>query len=426
MLGALAVGETRVEGLLEGEDVLATAAAMRAMGSRIERAPDGAWHIHGVGVGGLLQPTLPLDMGNSGTSARLIAGLIASHAIEATLVGDASLSARPMQRIIEPLSRMGARFTSRGGRLPLHIQGRAPATPIAYRMPVASAQVKTAVLLAGLNAPGITRVIEPAATRDHGERMLAAFGAEVETAALAGGGRAISIRGEAELRPQRLTVPGDISSAAFPLVAALVVPGSELGIQNVGLNPTRTGLLDALSAMGARIVVDAAQDAGEPVGILKVRHQGLRGAEIPPEIAPRMIDEYPILMVAAAFAEGATVMRGLGELRVKESDRLAVMAEGLRAAGAEVEELDDGIVIHGTGGEPLPGGAVVRSRLDHRIAMSFAVLGLGTREPVIIDDARPIATSFPGFQSLMEALGARRQEADAYPTKASRNATLAR
>ncbi len=223
MLGALAVGETRVEGLLEGEDVLATAAAMRAMGSRIERAPDGAWHIHGVGVGGLLPPTLPLDMGNSGTSARLIAGLIASHAIEATLVGDASLSARPMQRIIEPLSRMGARFTSRGGRLPLHILGRAPATPIAYRMPVASAQVKTAVLLAGLNAPGITRVIEPAATRDHGERMLAAFGAEVETAALAGGGRAISIRGEAELRPQRLTVPGDISSAAFPLVAAALI-----------------------------------------------------------------------------------------------------------------------------------------------------------------------------------------------------------
>jgi 3-phosphoshikimate 1-carboxyvinyltransferase len=407
MLGALAVGETVIDGLLEGEDVHATAAAMRAMGAHAERDAEGRWRVHGVGVGGLLQPSGVLEMGNSGTSTRLLAGLVASHAIRATFVGDASLSKRPMQRIITPLSQMGARFSGNGDRLPMTVEGACPALPIEYRLPVASAQVKSAVLLAGLNAPGITRVIESVPTRDHSERMLRGFGADLTVETLQDGARLISLRGEAELKPQRITVPGDISSAAFPLVAALVVPGSEVVIENVGLNPTRTGIIDALAMLGLEVVVeDRGEAGGEPVGALRIRHAMLKGGEIDPMIAPLMIDEYPILMVAAAFANGITVMRGLDELRVKESDRLAVMAAGLAACGVPVEELEDGIIIHGSGGAPVPGGATVASHLDHRIAMSFAVLGLNAKAPVVVDDARPIATSFPDFLPLMQRMGA--------------------
>jgi 3-phosphoshikimate 1-carboxyvinyltransferase len=408
MLSALAVGESVVEGLLEGEDVLATAAAMRAMGAQIERGADGRWTIDGVGVGGLLQPGKALDMGNSGTSTRLLMGLVASHPITATFVGDASLSQRPMARVIEPLSLMGGDFSSSpGGRLPLMLRGISPAVPIAYRLPVASAQVKSAILLAGLNTPGITRVIEPVPTRDHSERMLRGFGAALTVEQDADGTRIISIRGEVDLRPQHIVVPGDPSSAAFPAVAALLVAGSDVVIENVGLNPTRAGLFEVLRMMGGNITfVDRREVGGEPVADLHVRGSSLRGIEVPPEIAPSMIDEFPVLFVAAALAEGRTVLRGLGELRVKESDRLAVMAEGLRAIGARVEETEDGLIIDGTGGEPLAGGATIAAHLDHRIAMSFAVAGLVSRAPVIIDDMAPVATSFPIFADLMRMLGA--------------------
>lgn len=408
MLSALAVGESRIEGLLEGEDVLATAAAMRAMGATISRDADGAWRVSGVGVGGLLQPATALDMGNSGTSTRLLMGLVASHPITATFIGDASLSKRPMARVIDPLSTMGAAITaSPGGRLPLMVRGACPAVPIAYRLPVASAQVKSAILLAGLNTPGITEVIEPVPTRDHSERMLAGFGAELTVERAPDGTRHIRITGEAELRPQAITVPGDPSSAAFPIVAATLVPGSAVTIENVGLNDTRAGLVTALRLMGAAIeAVNPRDVGGEPVADLVVRHAALTGAEIPPELAPSMIDEYPILFVAAALARGRTVMRGLEELRVKESDRLATMAEGLRAIGTRVEELDDGLIVEGTGGDPLPGGATIASHLDHRIAMSFAVAGLVSARPVTIDDMAPVATSFPDFTHLLGRLGA--------------------
>lgn len=407
MLSALAVGESRVEGLLEGEDVLATAAALRAMGAHIVRDAD-AWRIHGVGVGGLLQPEAALDMGNSGTSTRLLMGLIASHAITATFTGDASLSKRPMNRVIEPLALMGADVTaSPGGRLPLMLRGLCPAVPISYRLPVASAQVKSAVLLAGLNIPGCTTVIEPVATRDHSERMLKGFGAELSVDEDADGARVITIRGEAELKPQHIVVPGDPSSAAFPVVAALLVPGSEVTVANVGLNPTRAALFDVLQAMGGNIeFANRRQVGGEPVADIVVRHSVLKGIETPVETVAAMVDEYPILFVAAALAEGRTVARGLEELRVKESDRIAVMAEGLRAIGARVEELEDGLIIEGTGGDPLPGGATIAARLDHRIAMSFAVAGLVSKAAVTIDDIGPVATSFPGFTKLMTDLGA--------------------
>jgi len=410
MLSALAIGESVVEGLLEGEDVLATAAAMRAMGADIVRGDDGVWRIHGVGVGGLLQPQAALDMGNSGTSTRLLMGLIASHAITACLIGDASLSKRPMGRVIDPLSRMGAEFTpSPGGRLPLMMRGATPAIPIEYRLPVASAQVKSAVLLAGLNTPGVTRVIEPIATRDHSERMLRGFGATLEVEEV-DGARVISITGEAELRPQHIVVPGDPSSAAFPVVAALLTPGSEVTVENVGLNPTRAGLYEVLRAMGADLrFVNERVVGGEPVADIAVRASTLRGVDVPPEIAPAMIDEFPILFVAAALAEGRTVTRGLEELRVKESDRLAVMAEGLRRCGARVEEREDGLVIDGSDGTPLAGNErepVIDARLDHRIAMSFAVAGLASRDAVAIDDMGPVATSFPGFAAMMTTLGA--------------------
>jgi len=409
MLSALAVGESRVEGLLEGEDVLATAAAMRAMGATIERGADGAWTIHGVGVGGLLQPETALDMGNSGTSTRLLMGLVASHAITCTFIGDASLSKRPMGRVIEPLSQMGADITaSPGGRLPLMIRGLCPAVPIDYRLPVASAQVKSAVLLAGLNTPGITRVIEPIATRDHSERMLRGFGAEL-TVEEVDGARLISIRGEAELKPQQIVVPGDPSSAAFPIVAALLVPGSDIVVENVGLNPTRAGLYEVLRAMGADLTFENERTVGgEPVADIHVRHSQLTGIEVRPDIAPSMIDEFPILFVAAALAKGRTVTRGLEELRVKESDRLALMARGLARLGVSVEETPDGLIIEGRDGTPFAtnAGTTIAAELDHRIAMSFAIAGLVSREPVEIDDMSPVATSFPTFDAMLRDLGA--------------------
>jgi 3-phosphoshikimate 1-carboxyvinyltransferase len=406
MLSALAVGESRVSGLLEGHDVLATAAAMRAMGADIARRDDGEWRIHGVGVGGLLQPQGALDMGNSGTSTRLLMGLVASHPITATFIGDASLSGRPMGRVIDPLSQMGADIgASPGGRLPLMVRGLAPAIPLSYRLPMASAQVKSAILLAGLNTPGITEVIEPVPTRDHSERMLRGFGADVTVDTDSSGTRHIRIVGEAELKPQTIVVPGDPSSAAFFIVAALIVPGSDITITNVGLNPTRAGLIEVLKAMGGDIeLADARDVGGEPVADLRVRHSALKGMEVDPALAPSMIDEFPILFIAAALAQGRTVTTGLDELRVKESDRLAVMATGLKAIGARIEEKDDGLVIEGSGGDPLPGGATVAGHLDHRICMSFAVAGLVSEAPVTIDDIAPIATSFPNFETLLAGL----------------------
>ncbi len=404
MFGALAVGETRVTGLLEGEDVLATAAAMRAMGATIEKQGD-AWSIHGVGVGGLLQPEHPLDMGNSGTSTRLLLGLLASHDITATFTGDASLSKRPMGRVIEPLSQMGASFeASDGGTLPLTMRGAQPTVPIEYRLPVASAQVKSAVLLAGLNTPGITTVIEPVPTRDHSERMLRGFGAELEVEEK-DGERIIRIRGEAELKPQEVVVPGDPSSAAFFIVAALITEGSDLVIENVGLNPTRAGLIGVLRDMGGNIEeLERREVGGEPVADLRVRHSRLTGIVIDPAVAPSMIDEFPVLFVAAALANGTTRTRGLGELRVKESDRLSAMANALKLAGAQVEETEDGLTIHGSDGEPLNGtnGESVTTHLDHRIAMAMAVAGLASKDGVEVDDIAPIQTSFPNFITLLD------------------------
>ncbi len=405
MFAALAVGTSHITGLLEGEDVLATAAALRAMGAGIERTGDGEWRVDGVGVGGLLQPAGALDMGNSGTSTRLLMGLVASHPITATFTGDASLSARPMGRVIEPLSQMGAEITaSPGGTLPLMVRGISPAVPISYTLPVASAQVKSAVLLAGLNTPGVTRVIEPVATRDHSERMLRGFGAAL-TVEATNRGRVISITGEAELRPQTITVPGDPSSAAFWLVAGSIVPGSDLVVRNVGLNVTRTGLIAALRLMGADITeLDAREVGGESVADLRVRHAALSAIDVPPDLAPSMIDEYPVLFVAAAFAKGRTVARGAHELRVKESDRIAAMRDALEACGVACEEFEDGLAITGTGGGAIPGGARIASKLDHRIAMSMAVAGLHAAGPVTIDDVSPVATSYPVFFQSLDAV----------------------
>lgn len=406
MLSALAVGQSRISGLLEGEDVLATAAAMRAMGARIERNGDGEWVVHGVGVGGLLQPANALDMGNSGTSTRLLMGLVASHAIQATFIGDASLSQRPMGRVIDPLSLTGAEFTaSPGGRLPLMVRGLCPAVPIRYRLPVASAQVKSAVLLAGLNIPGITEVIEPVPTRDHSERMLAGFGADISVETDAQGVRHIRLVGEAELQPQQIEVPGDPSSAAFPIVAALITPGSEVTVTHVGMNPTRTGIFRMLEAMGADLRYSNERTVGgEPVADITARHSALTGIAVPPDVAPSMIDEFPVFFVAASMAQGRTTTSGLDELRVKESDRLALMATGLTAIGAQIEEREDGLVIDGSGGEPLAGGATIASALDHRIAMSFAVAGHNVRHAITVDDVSPIATSFPTFEAMLAEL----------------------
>lgn len=403
MFGALAVGETRVSGLLEGEDVMATAAAMRELGAQIEKQGD-EWCIRGAGIGGLLQPRNALDMGNSGTSTRLLMGLLASQAISATFVGDASLSGRPMNRVIEPLSRIGASFeASPGGTLPLTVHGTYPAVPIEYRLPVASAQVKSAVLLAGLNTPGITTVIEPVPTRDHTERMLKGFGIPVEVAEH-NGERIISITGEMDLTAQHVIVPGDPSSAAFFIVAALVTEGSDLVIENVGLNPTRAGLVEVLRQMGGSIEeLEPRVVGGEPVADLRVKHSQLEGMNVDPAIAPAMIDEFPVLFVAASLAKGTTTTSGLDELRVKESDRLTAMAKALALAGANVTEREDGLVIEGTDGAPLPGtaGKPVTTHLDHRIAMSMAVAGLASTEGVEVDDIAPIRTSFPNFMDLL-------------------------
>ena len=403
MFGALAVGETRIAGLLEGEDVLRTAAAMRALGAEVVRDGPGAWRVAGRGIGGLIEPAEVLDMGNSGTAARLLAGILASHPIFAVLTGDASLRRRPMRRVTEPLALCGARFDGRaGGRLPLAVRGAADALPIEYRLPVASAQVKSAVLLCGLNAAGLTRVEEPAATRDHSENMLRHFGAEV-TVESAGAGRVITLLGQPELRAADITVPGDPSSAAFLIVAALLVPGTRLRLTGVGLNPLRTGLLVTLREMGAVLTVENARsEGGEPVGDIVVTHAALRGVEVPPERAPSMIDEYPVLAVAAACAEGVTRMRGLHELRVKESDRLAATAALLAANGVRVEIAGDDLIVHGTG-RPPQGGGLVATQMDHRLAMSALVRGLATAEPVRVDDAGFIDTSFPGFVALINS-----------------------
>ena len=400
MFAALAVGRSRIEGLLEGEDVLATAAALRMMGATVAQEGD-AWIVDGVGVGGLLKPDGPLDMGNSGTSARLLMGLLASHGFTASMVGDASLSKRPMGRVTEPLSQMGASFQSAGDRLPIIIEGAHPAVPIEYRLPVASAQVKSAVLLAALNTPGTTRVIEPVPTRDHTERMLRGFGVDVAVS-VAEGEQVISITGPVDLEPCDVVVPGDPSSAAFFAVAASVVPGSDLVIENVGLNPTRDGIYKLLDQMGANIEkLDAREVGGEPVADLRVRHARLSGVEVDPALAPSMIDEFPVLFVAAALADGTTVTSGLDELRVKESDRLSAMAAALGAIGAKVEEREDGLVIEGSAGAPLAGGGPIATRLDHRIAMSMAVAGLVSRDGVAVDSVDPIATSFPNFMDLI-------------------------
>ncbi|MDE2228479.1 MAG: 3-phosphoshikimate 1-carboxyvinyltransferase [Alphaproteobacteria bacterium] len=412
ILGALAVGRTRIRNLLEGDDVLRTGAALKALGARIERDGKDTWSVQGVGTGGLVEPAEVLDFGNSGTGARLLMGAVATHPIVAFFTGDESLRRRPMARIIEPLTRTGARFVARdGGRLPLAVVGAPSPMPIAYTLPVPSAQVKSAVLLAGLNAPGETTVIEPIATRDHTENMLRHFGASVEVVATETGGKRITLVGQPELKPADLTVPGDPSSAAFPVVAALLRPGSQITIEGVGINPLRAGLYRTLAEMGARIAFGKERIAGgERVADVKVAAGALHGIEVPAARAPSMIDEYPVLAVAAAFAKGRTVMHGLGELRVKESDRLAAIADGLQSCGVTVAVAGDTLTVDGKGAPPL-GGARVAARLDHRIAMAFLVLGGAARKPVRIDDGETIATSFPGFVDLMNRLGARIAEA---------------
>ncbi len=406
MFAGLAVGETRIEGLLEGEDVLRTAAAMRALGCEVRRTHDHAWRVAGRGVGGLAEPADVLDMGNSGTAARLLCGILASHPLFAVMTGDASLRRRPMRRVTEPLAQCGARFLARdGGRLPLAIEGARDAMPLDYVLPVASAQVKSAVLLAGLNAPGITRVEERAATRDHSENMLRHFGATVEVEQAHGGaGRIVRLVGQPELLARDVAVPGDPSSAAFPIVAALLVPGSAVRVEGVGVNPLRIGLIETLRDMGAAITFDAERvEGGEPVADLVVAHAALRGVDVPPGRAPSMIDEYPVLAVAAACASGVTRMRGLHELRVKESDRLAATAALLAACGARAEIEGDDLLVYGTGRAPAGGGEVA-THMDHRLAMSALVLGLATAAPVRVDDASFIDTSFPGFAALLNGL----------------------
>ncbi len=406
MLGSLAVGETRIEGLLEGEDVLRTADAMRAMGAEVERTAPGSWRVAGVGVGGLAEPEDVLDMGNAGTGARLLMGVLAGHDMTAFLTGDASLRSRPMARVATPLAEMGARILARDGcRLPLAVVGAADPMPLEYRLPVPSAQVKSAILLAGLSAPGETCVIEPEPTRDHTERMLRHFGGTVRMESDAAGARRVTLLGQPELSAADVVVPRDISSAAFPIVAALIVRNAEVVLPGIGLNPHRNGLLETLIEMGASLDERNPRDvAGEPVADLVVRSGPLRGVTVPAERAPSMIDEYPILAVAAAFAAGETRMCGLSELRVKESDRLAAIADGLRANGVEVAIEGDDLIVTGRGEQP-KGGGLVEARHDHRIAMSFLVMGMGAQEAVSLDDMSPVDTSFPGFADLMNGLG---------------------
>ena len=408
ILGSIAVGETHVEGLLESEDVLAAAAAMRALGAQISRDDAGLWTVIGCGVGGLHEPNQILDMGNSGTAVRLLMGLVGTQTFTSTFTGDESLNSRPMERVMGPLRQMGAQFTSRsGGRLPITVSGSDLIKPIEYELPVASAQVKSAILLAGLNAPGKTTVIEPQPTRDHSERMLRHFGAEVITENLDGGGVKITLTGQPELEGRDITVPADISSAAFPIAAALIVPGSNLLIRNVGVNPLRAGLIKTLQEMGGKITIENSRgEAGEPLADLRVEASQLHGITVPASRAPSMIDEYPVLSVVATCATGTTRMEGLAELRVKESDRLAAMATGLAACGVQIEETEDSLTVHGSD-QPIDGGALIAANLDHRIAMAFSVLGMVSLNPVTIDDGSPIATSFPGYIELMNYLGAK-------------------
>ena len=407
MFGGMALGETAITGLLTGEDVLCTAAAMRALGARVMQE-DGVWRVRGFGVGGGQEPADVLDLGNSGTSARLLSGILASHRFTSFMTGDDSLRKRPMQRVIDPLSRMGARFDTReGGRMPLAIIGTDEMVPIEYTLPVASAQVKSCILLAGLNTAGETTVIEPEATRDHTERMLRHFGAEVRVVPADNKGKRITVVGWPELKARDIVVPGDPSSAAFAVVAAAVRPGSDVRVENVGVNPLRAGLYTTLKEMGANLSFENEREVGgEPVADLHVKGGVLKGIEVPPERAPTMIDEYPILAVAAACAEGTTRMLGLAELRAKESDRLTSVAAGLAANGVRHEMGNDFLVVQGDG-KPPAGGGLVKTHLDHRIAMAFLVLGTAAREAVAVDDGSPIDTSFPGFAALMNGLGAK-------------------
>jgi 3-phosphoshikimate 1-carboxyvinyltransferase len=407
IFGLLAIGETKVSGLLEGEDVLRTADAARALGAIVHHDGPGSWRVRGVGIGGLREPAGAFDFGNAGTGSRLMMAVCGAHPITTTFDGDASLRKRPMRRILDPLELMGATIVSaeEGGRMPLTLRGPREPVPIIYRTPVASAQIKSAVLLAGLAAPGETTVIEAEATRDHTETMLRHFGAQVDVTREGEHGRRIVLKGQPELQAAPIIVPADPSSAAFPLVAALIVPGSDILIESVMTNPLRSGLLTTLREMGADITVESeAHEGGEPVSTLRVRASGLKGVVVPCERAPSMIDEYPVLAVAAAFATGTTRMRGLQELRVKESDRLAAVEAGLKAAGVACAIEGDDLVVQGTGGE-VAGGGVVATHLDHRIAMSFLVMGLATRKPMRVDDGAMIATSFPGFVALVNGLG---------------------
>ncbi len=418
MLASLALGTTRIHGLLEGEDVLRTAEALRQCGVPITRHADGSWEVSGRGIGGLHEPSDVLDMGNAGTAVRLMMGLLSTYPYQVQFTGDESLRKRPMQRVIAPLEQIGATFWAReGGRLPLAMKGTATPMPITYTLPVASAQVKSAILLAGVHCAGTTTVIEKEATRDHSERMLRFFGIPVETRQ-ENGGIIITIQGQPAQTPSERTlhVPADPSSAAFPIVAALLVPNSEVTVTNVCLNPLRTGLFDVLRQMGANLTISNQREVGgEPVGDITARSSQLREVDVPAHIAPSMIDEYPILAIAAACATGKSVMRGLSELRVKESDRLAAVIEGLRACGVDAHEEGDDLIVYGKGGAPR-GGATVITHYDHRIAMSFLVLGLVSTQPITVDDARAIATSFPSFMPLMKGLGATIRHQLTHPT----------
>ena len=408
ILGAMSVGETRITGLLEGQDVLDTGRAMQAFGAEVEDLGQGNWRVQGVGVGGFAEPENVIDCGNSGTGVRLIMGAMATTDMSATFTGDASLNGRPMARVTDPLALFGARaYGRRGGRLPMTIVGAADAAPVRYVVPVPSAQVKSAVLLAALNARGESQVIEREATRDHTERMLAGFGATIETEETAEG-RVICLQGQPELKAQDITVPRDPSSAAFPVCAAIITEGSDVLVPNIGLNPTRAGLFTTLIEMGADLTYEnLREEGGEPLADLRAKFSpNLKGIEVPPARAASMIDEYPVLSVVAAFAEGRTEMRGVKELRVKESDRIDAMAKGLRAAGVTVDEGEDWWAVEGRGHGNVPGGVTVESRLDHRIAMSFLILGMASETPMQVDDGGPIATSFPIFESLMGGLGA--------------------
>jgi 3-phosphoshikimate 1-carboxyvinyltransferase len=407
ILGAMTVGETRITGMLEGEDAISTANAMRALGALVERTGEQAWRIMGVGVGGFAQPRAALDFGNSGTGCRLMMGAVAGCPITAVFDGDASLRTRPMRRILDPLEKFGARTVDQqqGGRLPITVKGALDPIPVVYEVPVPSAQVKSAVLLAGLAAPGTTTVIENEATRDHTEKMLKHFGAHLKSEEYGKHGRRITLTGQPELEPAPVVVPADPSSAAFPMVAALILPGSEIILDGVMTNPLRAGLLKTLKEMGADIESLATRnEGGEDVADLRVKASSLKGVDVPAERAPTMIDEYPILAVAAAFAEGTTRMRGLKELRVKESDRLEGTAALLRNNGIKVEIEGDDLIVEGKGSAP--GGGLVATHMDHRIAMSALVLGTASIEPVKVDDAAFIATSFPGFTEMMRGLGA--------------------